>query len=278
MRWVVAVMLVFSYGCSHRTELEKSAPSIETSRSLLQKGRQFFAMQEFDSAEIFLGRSLALDPTNTDALVEIGGVHHGIGRASTGARAVMRQHYLKSLVYLARAESLGVSSSEVLERLCEIAVELEDRGAFLRYAKKNATLFPYDRQAFNLGLAHFENDEFREAIEVLKTAVERFTQSPFIGSMYRVMGRAYMKLQRNQTAERTFIVGIQAVEDRLRSLGGRPPEEKNRDDVRRLREDRVGMLMSLKGLHQIYQDHEKLRAVEQKLREANSPAQEDGRH
>jgi hypothetical protein len=77
-----------------------------------------------------------------------------------------------------------------------------------------------------------------------------------------------MKVDRDQTAERVHYQGIAAVDEALSALErveGGAPSGNGRD---RLIEDKIGMLVSLRTLHQRYKAVDKLGKVEAMLREA----------
>ena len=159
--------------------------------------------------------------------------------------------------------------STVYERLCELSVVLDDNRSFLKFAKKNAEKYPYDRQMYNLGIAYYETGDHASVIKTMKEAAQKFKISPYIGGFYRQLGLSYMKMDRDQTAVRTLETGVQIVDGRLADLrkSGADPST---SEERRLFEDRVGMLTSLRKLHQIYKERAKLEKVERLLREAGS--------
>jgi hypothetical protein len=100
-----------------------------------------------------------------------------------------------------------------------------------------------------------------------REASEKFRESPYVGAFYREMGLAYMKMDRDQTAERTLTAGVQAVDARLAAV--RKSEEGGTSDgSRRLQDDKIGMLLLLRRLHTTYRESEKLAQVERQLREA----------
>jgi hypothetical protein len=61
---------------------------------------------------------------------------------------------------------------------------------------------------------------------------------------------------------------VQAVDARLTAL--RAAASVPAEDVQRLRDDKVGMLLLLKQIHQLYKADAKLQQVERQLREAGA--------
>ncbi len=70
-----------------------------------------------------------------------------------------------------------------------------------------------------------------------------------------------MKVDRDQTAQRTFEEGVRIANDRLKVR--RSPEE-----YHRLVDDKVAMLLSLKHLYQTYHLDDKLKQAERDLLDA----------
>ena len=171
-----------------------------------------------------------------------------------------------SLRYYRLVEEGGNRDATVLDRLCEVSLLVGDDRAFARYAKRNADLYPFERQLYNLGLAYYGVEDYQSVVKTQKEAIEKFRTSAYLGGYYRLVGLAYVKQGRDQTAERTFVAGVKAVDARLTELGRaqRPAAE----DIARLSEDRVGMLLQLKRLFQIYKKQGELDQVERQLKDA----------
>jgi tetratricopeptide (TPR) repeat protein len=162
---------------------------------------------------------------------------------------------------------MGMKGSETYERICEIANMLNDDKTFLKYAKKNADAYPYDRQYYNLSVAYANVEDWSNMISVMKTAVEKFKTSQYIGSFYRQLGRAYTKIGRDQTAEKVFYSGLTAVDAKIAEVRKASADYKSTPEFLRLKDDKIGMLISLKNLHQTYKALDKLEEVEKKLKE-----------
>ena len=243
--------------------------SLEMKEALYHRGHQLLLEQQFDSAQVVLKRALAMDASYIAPLTDLGQLHYDLGMREAGEKNPRRLEQLrKSRDYFAKVDALGSKESDLYERLCEISHALDDDRSFLKYAKKNAEAYPYDRQYFNLGSAYFLTGDFQRVIKSQKEAIEKFKSSQYIGSFYRQLGRAYMKVDRDQTAERTFDAGLKAVEVRIADHKKTGSDYKGTDEYRRLMDDRIGMLVSLKGLHQTYRAKEKLERVEKQLQEA----------
>jgi tetratricopeptide (TPR) repeat protein len=160
-------------------------------------------------------------------------------------------------------ENQGEHEIDLLDRLCEISIALGDNKGFLTYAKMSAERYPYDRQYHNLGLAYFNVGDYQSAIKIEKEAIGKFRESAYLSSYYRQLGRAYMKVDRDQTAQRTFEDGVKIAD--LRLQGRTSP-----DDLHRLMDDKAAMLLSLKHLYQTYHQDDKLKEVERQLLEAGN--------
>ena len=259
----VAVILQ-SCGPSGGTGRTERAHSAE---ELYNQGHEYYINRNLDSAAALLQRSVALDSANVPALTDLGEVQYEIGMRVSGeddpARLAMFRAARGTLI---RLESLGSQDSPVYERLCELSVALDDNRSFLRYAKRNAEKFPYDRQTYNLGLAYYQTGDYASAVKVTKQAVEKFRQSSFIGGFHRTLGLSYMKQDRDQTATRILENGVEAVDSRIGELkkAGTDPSS---PDFRRLTDDRTGILTVLRKLYATYKDQQRLERVERLLRE-----------
>ncbi len=264
-------IIVLLASCARSPEISKlPEPSVETKEMLFRRGHQLYLEQKFDSATILLERSVAMDGRYALPLADLAEMYYLIGARDGGDKHPKYvEGFIKSRQYYARVEALGSKESSVLERLCELSDVMEDDTAFVLYAKKNAVAFPYDRQYFNLGFAYFKAGDYANAIASQKEAVRKFGNSPYVASFYRQLGRAYMKMDRDQTAERIFVDGIQKADSHLGELRKAGGDYKSSDAYRRLIDDKIGMLTSLKSLHLTYKANDKLEEVERALKEAN---------
>jgi len=258
----LALGLLFA-SCGPSNESGRGIP--ETKESLYQRGHGLYLTMHLEEAERDLARAAAMDSSYADPLVDLGSLCFDRGTKTEGAART--EEYRKARTFLARAEALGYREAEAYDRLCEICTGLEDARGFLKYAKKNAERYPYDRQMFNLGVAYFGVEDWASVVKTEREASEKFRESQYLGAFYRQMGLAYMKMDRDQTAERTLGAGVEAVDARLaaarKSEGGGAP-----DGVRRLQDDKIGMLLLLRRLHTTYRETDKLAQVERQLREA----------
>ncbi len=257
----VVSLLAALWGCGPGKEAEKTPESGK--ESLYQQGHQLYLAQHYDSASALLERSAAMDPGYVEPRTDLADLFYL--RAMQEAGGPHRQEFLrKSQRRLVEIEALGKEDSDVYERLCEISLALDDDKAMLKYAKKNALKYPYDRQYFNLGIAYFNAGDYGAVVKSQKEAMGKFPQSPYLGGFYRQTGRAYMKMERNQSATRTFEAGVKLVDARLAVLGNSGAA----GESRRLVDDKIAMLLDLRHLHRIYQETAKLEQVERQLREA----------
>jgi tetratricopeptide (TPR) repeat protein len=255
--------MLFLSSCGPSRETGKN--TAETKESVYMRGHQLYLTMHTEEAENELTRAAAMDSTYCDPLIDLGSLCFDLGIKEEGPQRVER--FRKARNFLARAENLGYREAVAYDRLCEICTELEDAHGFLKYAKKNAELYPYDRQYYNLGVAHFAVEDWTGVVKSQREASEKFRESQYTGAFYRQIGRAYMKMDRDQTAERTFAAGVQAVDAVMagvkKSGGGIGSEE-----YKRLQDDKIGMLLLLKRLHVTYREAERLAQVERQLREA----------
>ncbi len=264
---LLLAILVGSVGCGPAPETaRKETETPLTKEALFQAGHRLYLQQQYDSAQVLLTRVLTLDRTYAAAVADLASLNYELAmRADAGRR---RNELLRaSRAYYLRLDSLNSVDADAYERLCEIASALNDHRTFLTYAKKSAEAYPYDRQYYNLSVAYFNVNDFASVIKVCKEAIEKFPASPFIGTFYRQLGRGYMKVDRDQTAERTFYAGLGVIEKRMADARKSNADYVSSADYQRLKEDMKGILISLKNLHTTYKATEKLAEVEKKLKE-----------
>lgn len=249
---------------------ETSRPVIpESTEHIYQRGHQLYLEMRLDSAANVLKLAASRDSAYLPPVTDLASLYYDLAMKEDGETNPRRLELLRaSRSYFAKIEARGVRESNVYERLCEISLTLNDSKSFLKYAKKNVELYPYDRQYYNLGVAYFEAEDYNGVIRSQKEASEKFKQSFYVGGFYRQMGRAYGKIGRDQTAERTFTTGVLAVDVRLAELRKSGGDYRMGDGYRRLIDDKIGMLLALKKLHQTYKEPEKLERVERQLKEA----------
>ncbi len=265
---VLAVMVV-SCGPSNSTGTASGLSSSAVRDQLFQEGHRLYMTRSYDSAEVVLGKVVGMDSSFVDAFADLGMLHYELAMAEKSEGSKIRSRNLReSRNYLARVEELGTPDEAVYERLCEISVTLGDDRGFLKYAKKSADRFPFERQFYNLGLAYFGVGDYQTVVRTQKEAIEKFKQSPYLGGYYRQLGRAYMKLDRDQTAQRILETGLNAVDSRLVSL--RDDHGAAADAVKRLTDDRIAILQLLRRLYQTYHFDDKLKSVERRLNDAGA--------
>lgn len=271
MRTVRALLLLSLIwtACGHAPETVKPPMStVDMKEELYKLGHQFYANQNYDSAEVYLKKAMAMDALYLAPLNELAQMHYALGIQQPGEKNPKRlEHFRKSFTYFVKVESQGVKESELYERLSELSNALDDTRSLLKYARKNVEIYPYERQYLNLGFAYFQVGDYQNVVKTQKEAIERLGGSTFVGSFYRQLGRAYMKLDRDQTAERAFDAGLKAVDVIIADQGNMDGNFKSTEAYRRLVDDKIGMLISLKSLHQTYRAHDKLRKVDQQLKE-----------
>ena len=256
------IIMLFVGGCS---ATRVSPPSPVTKEMLYSRGHQRYIGGEYDSAAVLLHAALEMDSTYMDPLSDLAQLYFDRGMIDTTLSPDRVNDLRQSLRYYSLLERTGRQDAEMYDRLGALALALNDNARFLTFARKNADRFPFDRQYFNLGVAYYKAGEYQASIRVLKDAAQKFRDSEYIGGMYRQLGKSYMSVDRNQTAEKVLYEGL-AVIDRM--ISGKPLAEDEHGSVARLTGDRIGILLSLKGLHTMYRQAEKQTRVEQLLREA----------
>jgi len=268
--------LVFAGFCLSLTVLQACSPSVETAKkpavatveTLYGEGHAYYVDRNLDSAAAVLRRAVAADSGYVPALTELADVQYELAmRMSTEDDPARLSLFRSARSCLVRLEALGNGESGLYERICELSVALSDNRSFLKYAKKNAEKFPFDRQMYNLGLAYYQTADYPSAVRVLREASEKFKSSSYIGGFYRTLGLAYMRQDRDQTATRTLETGLQAVDKKLAEVrpAGQNPSS---PEIRRLSDDRIAILMTLRKLFTTYKEQQKLERIERLLRDA----------
>ena len=273
MKWwgqvaaALAVSLLTSCGPSTES-VKPPLRSLDTKKACYNVGHQFYVDQQYDSADVYLQKACAMDASYLDPVNELAQMHYALGMQEPGEKNPRRlSHFRKAFGYFETLEARGSKDSEIYERLSELSNALNDDKALVRYAKRNAEAYPYERQFFNLGFAYFQAGDYQNVIKSQKEAIEKFKGSTYVGSFYWQLGRAYMKVDRDQTAERIFDAGLKAADAVIAGQKGSNASFKSTEEYRRLVDDKIGMLISLKKLHQTYHADEKLRTVEAQLQE-----------
>jgi len=256
--------------------LASCGPAVETTKppvpltkeALFSEGHQRYVRMDLDGAQGYLEQALTMDSLYIEPVRDLAALHYDLGMREPGGSSGWTMQLRSSARYFARLEAMGVHETEVYERLCEIAVMMNDSPSFVRYAKAYVVRYPYDRQYYNLGVAYVEAGDFQNVIKSQKEAAEKFKDSDYVGSFYRLLGRAYMNVDRDQTAERTFGAGLQAVDARIAAGKKGDKGYTTSAAYTRLMDDKVAMLLALKALHKTYGEADKLKAVEKQLKEA----------
>jgi tetratricopeptide (TPR) repeat protein len=256
-------------GCGPSAEAPRpeTATPPTTVGDVYRTGHRYYLEQQTDSAIVWLRRAEGMDSSFSDPVQDLAQLYYEKGLRA-GEKSRERQDSFRSARRaFARLETLGKHESEVYERLCELSMALNDDPGFLRYAKKNAELYPYDRQHYNVTRAYFDVGDFQSVITTAKEGIEKHRDSPYITSYYRILGRAYMKIGRDQTAEKTLSSGLKIADARLTDLKKSGTDYKAGDGYRRAHDDKVNMLLLLKQLHTTYRADEKLQQVDRMLKE-----------
>jgi tetratricopeptide (TPR) repeat protein len=265
----IAVLAFALSGCGPSTETAHEQPvrMPTTKEGMYTRGQQLWFEKQADSAAAYYLRAAAMDSSYNLPLRDLGQMHYERAMLEP-EKSRKRMDLLRlSRAQYVRVESRGERESDVYERLCELSSSLGDERTFLTYAKKNAELYPYDRQVFNLARAYYDVEDYQGVIRTAKDAVEKYKESQYLGSFWRILGKAYTKIDRDQTAERTLVAGLKATDGRIAALKNAGGDYKATDAYRRLHEDKIQMLLILKQLHTTYKAQDKLEQVERQLKE-----------
>jgi tetratricopeptide (TPR) repeat protein len=263
---VALVLLTVLAGCGPTGEPKRPELSPMTSDALYRAGHQYYLASQYDSAVVLLHQASRADSGFVEPVRDLAQLQYEWAMRTPEQSRERTEHLRAARTAFARLDALGDHSSGTYERLCEVCVALNDGRAFVRYAKKNAELYPYDRQLFNLARAYFEVEDFQNVIKCARTSIDRFAGSPYVTSYYRLLGRAYMKIDRDQTAERTLVAGVNEADVRLAELRNEGAGRGN-ERWHRAHDDKINMLLALKQLHATYRAADKLRQVERQLKE-----------
>ncbi len=267
---VAVIMLLIMAGCGPSTETARvePVPVVPTTREgLYVRGQQFWIDRKADSAMVYFLRSAAMDSSYNLPLRDLAQMQYERAMLEPEKSRKRTELLRSSRAQYVRLEARGDADADIYERLCEMSSTLGDDRTFLVYAKKNAERFPYDRQVFNLTRAYYDVEDYQGVIRTAKDAIEKFKESQYLGSFYRILGKAYTKIDRDQTAERILVTGLKATDARIAAVKGGGGEYRATDAYRRLHEDKVQMLLILKQLHTTYKAQEKLEQVERQLKE-----------
>jgi tetratricopeptide (TPR) repeat protein len=263
---VAVLLLAVLAGCGSTVEAPRPEPAPMGRNELYRAGHQLYLESRFDSAAALLQRASAMDTGFIEPVRDLAQLHYEWALRAPEKSRDRTERLRAARNSYARLDALGDRSADTYERLCEISIALNDDRSFVRYAKKNAELYPYDRQLFNLARAYFEVEEYQNVIKSTKGSIDRFKGSPYITSYYRLLGRSYMKIDRDQTAEKTLMVGVKEADMRLAELRKQGVGQGD-DQWRRAHDDKINMLLALKQLHTTYRADDKLRQVERQLKE-----------
>ena len=266
VRGVTVLLLTLLAGCGPTRETTRPDPSLMGRDELYRAGHQLYIESRYDSAAALLQRASMMDSGFVEPVRDLAQLHYEWAMRAPEKSRERTDHLRSARISFARLDALGDHSSDTYERLCEISIALDDGRAFVRYAKKNAELYPYDRQLFNLARAYFEVEDYQNVIKSTKASIDRFKDSPYVTSYYRLLGRSYMKIDRDQTAEKTLVAGVKEADVRLAELRRQGAGQAS-DRWRRAHDDKMNMLLALKQLHTTYHADDKLRQVDQQLKE-----------
>jgi tetratricopeptide (TPR) repeat protein len=264
------LLLLWAGGCgpSSDTTRELPVPAPATKEEWFARAQQYRVEQQPDSALVLFARAASMDSLYHEPVRELAQLQYERAQMEPEKSKLRLERLRAARAQFARLERRGVSDAELYDRLCDLSVQLNDDRGFLQYAKRYAERYPFDRQYYNLARAYFDVGDFQSVIKSAKSSVEKFGDSPYISSFYRILGRAYMKVDRDQTAERTLAAGIKATDTRIAALRKQDPGGyASGDAYRRLHDDKVQMLLLLKQLHTTYKAQDKLQQVERQLKE-----------
>lgn len=267
---ILTVCALLIAGCASREEAAKppapAAPAPLTREDLLRDGRRLVQEGEFDSALAALERAHRMDTAWQAPLQDLALLRYDRALRAPEGSPVRRAEARRALVHYAALERLGRTDEETYEHLLETARLAGDSEAFLRHARTAARRHPSERRTYNLALALGEAGRNQEAVTALREAIGAYPGSGFQPGYHRLLGEAYQRMDRDQSAERAFADGVK-IADRMLADGAMTAGGVDAD---RVRSDRTGMLRALKKLHQTYGRKKELDEVEHRLRAEGS--------
>lgn len=261
-RILAAALLLGLAGCSGtRTAVEPTVRSSALPPAL--EGKRLLAEGHVDSAVVVLTEALREDSTDNGVREDLAFARYQrVLQSDTAGRGAL---VVDAYAAYADLEARGNTEMLVYDRLCELAQSIGDTAGFLQAASRAVERYPYDRQFFNLGSAQLAAQRYREVFASQKEAIDRFRDSPYLSGFYRLLGQAYIRVDRYQTAQKVLADGVQEA-DRIHAAveasGGEAVS------LQRIDRDRMAMLQSLERLYTIYDDHEKLKEVQDRLKRA----------
>ena len=264
-RILAAALLVGLAGCSGtRTTVEPTASSSALPPAL--EGKRLLAAGDVDSAVVVLTRALREDSTDNGIRGDLAFARYQ--RVLQSDTADRRALVADAYDAYADLEARGNTEMLVYDRLCELAQSVGDTAGFLQASSRAVERYPYDRQFFNLGSAQLAAQRYREVIESQKEAIERFRDSPYLSGFYRLLGQAYIRVDRYQTAQKVLADGVHEADRTHAAIEGSGGDM---TVLQRIDLDRMAMLQSLERLYTIYDEQEKLKEVQDRLKRAGRP-------
>ncbi len=153
---------------------------------LKELGHLYFSLQQYDSAQLWLGKALALEPNDADAIDRMAGVLKAQGRYPEAIALLKKLHGLEPNddVALMLVGSAYFASAQYDS--CEV------------YSKQALALNPKNRDAMNnLAGVYFFRKDYPAAIATYRTAIALY---PEFADPYTNTGVCYLQLGRYDSA------------------------------------------------------------------------------
>ena len=146
-----------------------------------------------EAAEELFRQAMALDPRNTEPLMDLANLR------------VMQQRYEEADVYLRRARELRPRDPATLHTVAEAFRKQGRYEEALDAFRAALELDPeYAPAHAGLGIALFQWERYEEAVEAMEKAVALQPELPVAGSLHRFMGIAWQEMGRPEAAAKQY--------------------------------------------------------------------------
>ena len=173
--------------------LQLELPRARVALLHLFMGRAARELGRPEAAEELFRQVMALDPRNTEPLLELANLR------------VMQQRYEEADVYLRRARELRPRDPATFHTVAE-ALRKQNRyeEAIASYRTALELDPEYAPAHAGLGIALFQWEHYEEAVEAMEKAVALQPELPVAGSLHRFMGIAWQEMGRPEAAAKQY--------------------------------------------------------------------------
>jgi tetratricopeptide (TPR) repeat protein len=190
-------------------------------------GRLHLSRGELDEAEAEFGKARALDPNNTEALLNLGTIKRARGLVAQAERLVEQalQNDPNSIAALVELASIKREQNDLDEsiRLIRVALEIDDSQPFVHLALGDSlqragkldeaeqvfrTVLGLDPDSYeahyNLGVTHLNQQRLDEAVERFEKALELNPRHPQVALAYNNLGDIHLRRGNREAAIESF--------------------------------------------------------------------------